>query len=506
MAPKKRELTADGKPAPASTPKKQLQLAVYMKTEPKTEPNAKTQSSRPLDGEPAAKKAKTAGDSIPLQSSTSVGDAAPSSAAKTALVPAAAGAASTTAAAGLGTPPGVHRIPDTPPPGAATIPSTPVVIPGTPAIASHMEGPARLENSDVAAVDAIVAGQKISLPPMTNQERNRSKKQFDRTLAPTAERHGRTTKCPEDIAMKIKNSPHMDGQHYFALWFKCNQDWGRVTIIETLVKSKSKTTSKEDGWRMRHELERERPIDIVNGIIEEKLQNPKMWRPNPDCPTIKAAIQYWVALKEGQVVEEKATEESKTKLEADLGQEEAKLMIRARHTPISDAVATPSVVNVATAGPSQIGGGEPIAKTQKQLDRELKEQQQAADKARRAAERDAAKQDARELKERMKDAPETKAKKKVTALSNQAQDANDRIVQCRTNMDVPSEKRTLHQKLLQNEAKTMRQVRTDLESALEKKADLSTLLLKAEDAPRSYGQTCRAWKQTVLFHKPEPPA
>ena len=67
-------------------------------------------------------------------------------------------------------------------------------------------------------------------------------------------------------------------------------------------------------------------------------------------------------------------------------------------------------------------------------------------------------------------------------------------------MDVPAEKRTLHQKLLQNEAKSMRAVRTDLE----KKADLSALLLKAEDTLKSYGQTCRAWKQTVLFYKPEP--
>ena len=138
--------------------------------------------------------------------------------------------------------------------------------------------------------------------------------------------------------------------------------------------------------------------------------------------------------------------------------------------------------------------------------RELKKEKQTAERARKAGEREASKQEAKEEKERLKDAPETKAKKKVTALSNQAQDANDRIVQCRTNIDVPVEKRTLHLKLLQNEAKSMRAVRTDLETALEKKADLSALLLKAEDTLKSYGQTCRAWKQTVLFYKPEPSA
>jgi hypothetical protein len=303
--------------------------------------------------------------------------------------------------------------------------------------------------------------------------------------------------------MKVKGNPHLTGQHYFALWFNCGQDWGRVTIVETLVKAKSKTKSTEDGWRMRHELEREHPIDIVNGIIEEKLKNAKLWRANPDCPGVKAAIQYWVVLKEGQLMEEKETEESKTKLEADLGQEEAKLMVGARHAPITEDVSAPSVTGVPAIEGDPSRGAEPT-KTQKEIDRELKEVQQTAERARKAAEREASKQEAKEEKERLKDAPETKAKKKVTALSNQAQDANDRIVQCRTNMDVPSEKRTLHQKLLQNEAKSMRAVRTDLETALEKKADLSALLLKAEDTLKSYGQTCRAWKQTVLFYKPEP--
>ena len=96
------------------------------------------------------------------------------------------------------------------------------------------------------------------------------------------------------------------------------------------------------------------------------------------------------------LMEEKETEESKTKLEADLGQEEAKIMIGARHAPITEDVSAPSVTGVPAIEGDPSRGAEPT-KTQKEIDRELKEVQQTAERARKAAEREASRQEAKEV-------------------------------------------------------------------------------------------------------------
>ena len=171
-------------------------------------------------------------------------------------------------------------------PGATT--AAPAIIPGVLADkASIKTEPAEDQMSVVEAADRAAAAKKKLNDAMH--------KRFRRSIEPAPkQRAARGKRCPPALALKIKAMPAAEVADIFQIFGEVNEDW-----LEAEARIEARESTKEldrmrQGWFTRQQLLDKYNQDevFVDGVIQQKLKNPKLWMAHPDNPGSEAHRLY----------------------------------------------------------------------------------------------------------------------------------------------------------------------------------------------------------------------
>lgn len=244
--------------------------------------------------------------------------------------------------------------------------------------------------------------------PSWDKDKAREWAAFQRSMGPATAR-SRVARIPAEIALQLKGMDEKDKMtmtnKYFMKWLQSDKDWGKVTIEEVTETSSSTSSSGGHCWMTRPELLEKYKQDtvIVDAIVSAKEQDPAQWRPHPDAPDCKQAIQYRVFDKEGDSWDNKVKQSSAAKLKTEVDREAGKFLLPQRLEAL--ATAGPGVAATASVVPAG-GGGRGNNKALSAEERAEREAKRAAEKQAKADER-----------EREKNKPETKLAKWLAGLS-----------------------------------------------------------------------------------------
>ena len=353
------------------------------------------------------------------------------------------------------------------------------------------------------AIEKLMAGEKLNVM-MTKEERSAQRKKFHRSLEPATQRLGRTEKCPEDIALNIKaDKTQHTPAYYFNLWQSLDNDWGQKIIREKIIKTLTNKTTARKVWRMENEIRDMHPQIIADHVLQVKKADPSLWRPHPDAPGLKEAIQYLVFLDEVEEHSEKQEHIAETVFRANLDQEAARAILPERMAVAPDAAGVPLQHEHQAVGVAGTQGLQGKEKSQKEVEAEAKKEERerlsAESKRKRAEQKDKEKEEAKERKEALENAPETKASKQITNLAKQIGCCNDFIGECKSaSTDIPAPKKTSFAKMLEMDRSAMKKLRTTL---VEGHGDsLQQTLDDTERAVKSFQETVKAWKKFKSAH------
>ena len=244
---------------------------------------------------------------------------------------------------------------------------------------------------------------------LSSSERKAKWEEFKRTLVLVKERASRTAKCPEHVALELVSSESKN--EWFQKWLAAGCDWGQVTISKDFVEHDVDKGLEVDAWLTEGQLKLlyNDPV-VVSALVKTKAANAETWRPRPEIPTCKEAVQYKCRVKTEQLHELEKKTSTRTNLRAELSTEAAKVwlpqVIKSQRQPLTQASSTADV--------NTTGGPEP-----------------RSEKYAKRKERDEAKAQKAEEHTRQREAYKSSAKYKATqwvnklnADLNAAQDAS----------------------------------------------------------------------------------
>ena len=178
------------------------------------------------------------------------------------------------------------------------------------------------EQAEEAAMRSLKAEDSALAQPAVNEgkwgNRRAAWASYIRTLEPATKRGCKTEKCPEGIALQIIAGGDKMRTQYFNLFYKY-EEWGRVVASEEHMKIVSTCTRTMDCWLTAGQImDLYKDEAVKNEIIKEKIASRHTWRPHPEIPAIKAAIQYLCAVKDEKVNEAQHIVKSAFKWEGEL--------------------------------------------------------------------------------------------------------------------------------------------------------------------------------------------
>ena len=154
----------------------------------------------------------------------------------------------------------------------------------------------------------------LAVAKMTLAEKRAKWAAYNRTFSAAGHRQSRTEKVPEEIALRIAaDASGVQTASWFNIWLQHGGSWGKVNVWQRHVNQEISTTSEVEAWLTASQItDLYKCPDISAALVAEKSAKPDQWRPHPEIPTIKAAIQYKVMVqshlkKELQGVIEKGT-------------------------------------------------------------------------------------------------------------------------------------------------------------------------------------------------------
>ena len=188
------------------------------------------------------------------------------------------------------------------------------------------------EQAEEAAMRSLKAEDSALAQPAVNEgkwgNRRAAWASYIRTLEPATKRGCKTEKCPEGIALQIIAGGDKMRTQYFNLFYKY-EEWGRVVASEEHMKIVSTCTRTMDCWLTAGQImDLYKDEAVKNEIIKEKSASRHTWRPHPEIPAIKAAIQYLCAVKDEKVNEAQHIVKSAFKWEGELQGAEAKMAMQ----------------------------------------------------------------------------------------------------------------------------------------------------------------------------------
>ena len=188
------------------------------------------------------------------------------------------------------------------------------------------------EQAEEAAMRSLKAEDSALAQPAVNEgkwgNRRAAWAAYIRTLEPATKRGCKTEKCPEGIALQIIAGGEKMRQQYFNLFYK-HEEWGKVVASEEHMKIASTCTRTMDCWLTAGQImDLYKDEGVKNEIIKEKSASRHTWRPHPEIPAIKAAIQYLCAVKDEKVKEAQHIVKSAFKWQGELQGAEAKMAMQ----------------------------------------------------------------------------------------------------------------------------------------------------------------------------------
>ena len=188
------------------------------------------------------------------------------------------------------------------------------------------------EQAEEAAMRSLKAEDSALAQPAVNEgkwgNRRAAWASYIRTLEPATKRGCKTEKCPEGIALQIIAGGDKMRTQYFNLFYKY-EEWGRVVASEEHMKIVSTCTRTIDCWLTAGQImDLYKDEAVKNEIVKEKSASRHTWRPHPEIPAIKAAIQYLCAVKDEKVKEAQHIVKSAFKWEGELQGAEAKMAMQ----------------------------------------------------------------------------------------------------------------------------------------------------------------------------------
>jgi hypothetical protein len=195
------------------------------------------------------------------------------------------------------------------------------------------------ENANIAATDETVESEQAEEAAKKAEEakpageskwgnRRAAWASYIRTLEPAIKRGCKTDKCPEGIALQIIAGGEKMRTQYFNLFYKY-EEWGRVVASEEHMKIASICTRTMDCWLTAGQImDLYKDEAVTNEIVKEKSASRHTWRPHPEIPAIKAAIQYLCAVKDEKVNKAQHIVKSAFKWEGELQGAEAKMAMQ----------------------------------------------------------------------------------------------------------------------------------------------------------------------------------
>ena len=118
---------------------------------------------------------------------------------------------------------------------------------------------------------------------LSRQERQALNKKFVRSQEMASQRTTRSKKCPEEMALKMKQDKVL-ARKCFNCWYQCGEGWGEVTIVEHYIRETTRGKHAKKVWWTEKEIEDKYGPEVTQNIIKAKKDLEDQWRPNPDCP------------------------------------------------------------------------------------------------------------------------------------------------------------------------------------------------------------------------------
>ena len=155
---------------------------------------------------------------------------------------------------------------------------------------------------------------------------------FQRSLKADSSGRSRVSKCPTDIALKIKNAESVAEKaeltaNYFKAWQESDRDWATVTMSQRKTATSSAGSSGGMHWQTEDELLKIYSEEVVSAFKKQKKADPEMWRPHPDAPDCEKAVQYWVSSGERSSWAKEKKEENEVCMDSELEKGAAEVLL-----------------------------------------------------------------------------------------------------------------------------------------------------------------------------------
>ena len=278
---------------------------------------------------------------------------------------------------------------------------------------------------------------------------------------------------------------------YVQIFTEAGEDWAEAEIEIEARESKKKKNRWMEGWFTRAQLLAKHNSDeeFVDGIIRQKLKNPKLWMPHPDNPESEAHRLYKALdfISEGTEQEKEATK--KIGMNSTLEQAAVMPMLSTLSVPdvwgpgpSSSSSATLAITDVDKSDAATAVAGIPEELLQLQ-----KAQQAKAEKLlKRKAEQEA-----------LKALPTTKAKKWETQMGKQINDCTGYIAELQSSKQYPEDVKKQYVKEFRAELKGMSAMREQLqaataESAVQLVVDAPVLEVQFKDLIKKWKRVAKA--------------
>ena len=291
--------------------------------------------------------------------------------------------------------------------------------------------------------------------------------------------------------MKIKSSNSSQITEYFHIFIEADEDWAKAEIEIEARESKKEKSKWMDGWFTRAQLLAKHNDDeeFVDGIIRQKLNNPKLWMPHPDNPESEAHRLYKALdfISEGTEQDKEATKT--IVMNSTLEQAAVMPMLSTWSVPdvgcagpSSSSSATLAITDVDKSDAATAVPGIPEELLQLQ-----KAQQAKAEKlAKRKAEQEA-----------LKALPTTQAKKWEKQMGKQINDCTGYIAELQSSKQYPEDVKKQYVKEFRAELKGMSAMREQLqaataESAVQLVVDAPVLEVQFKDLVKKWKKVAKA--------------
>ena len=99
---------------------------------------------------------------------------------------------------------------------------------------------------------------------------------------------------PPALAMNIKSMSSAEVADIVQIFGDCNEDWVEAECVLEARETKREKNTFMEGWFTKQQLldKHNQDTEFVDGVIRNKLKNPKLWMPHPDFPESEAQRLY----------------------------------------------------------------------------------------------------------------------------------------------------------------------------------------------------------------------